>query len=86
LRSCQHFDFFHISYEFKITAPQGYLHKYSIRESIADGTTLPLFYNLAPNELHVPAGTLEAEFFALAETEASPTSKNSTSGNNSPLR
>ena len=34
---------------------QGYLHKYSIRESIEDGTTLPLFYNLAPNELRIPA-------------------------------
>jgi type I restriction enzyme, R subunit len=50
-------------------APQGYLHKYSIQESIADGTTLPLFYNLAPNEMLVPAATMEAEFFALAETE-----------------
>ncbi len=50
-------------------APQGYLHKYSISESIADHTTLPLFYNLAPNELRVPADTMEREFFALAETE-----------------
>jgi type I restriction enzyme, R subunit len=48
---------------------EGYLHKYSIRESIEDGTTLPLFYNLAPNELRVPAETMEAEFFARAETE-----------------
>jgi type I restriction enzyme R subunit len=50
-------------------APQGYLHKYSIAESIADGTTLPLFYNLAPNEMLVPAEIMEKEFFALAETE-----------------
>ena len=35
---------------------QGYLHKYSIAESIEDGTTLPLFYNLAPNEMIVPHG------------------------------
>ena len=50
-------------------APQGYLHKYSIRESIEDGTTLPLFYALAPNELRVPSETMEKEFFALKETE-----------------
>ena len=29
---------------------KGYLHKYSIAESIEDGTTLPLYYNLAPND------------------------------------
>jgi len=50
-------------------APQGYLHKYSIAESIADGTTLPLFYNLAPNDMLVPAEVMEKEFFALAETQ-----------------
>jgi len=50
-------------------APKGYLHKYSIAESIADGTTLPLFYNLAPNDMLVPAEVMEKEFFALAETE-----------------
>jgi type I restriction enzyme R subunit len=50
-------------------SPQGYLHKYSIRESISDGTTLPLYYNLAPNALRVPAETMDTEFFALAETE-----------------
>lgn len=48
---------------------QGYLHKYSIQESITDGTTLPLFYNLAPNDMLVPAEVMEQEFFALAETE-----------------
>jgi type I restriction enzyme, R subunit len=48
---------------------QGYLHKYSIKESIEDGTTLPLYYNLAPNEMLVPHEVMEREFFALAETE-----------------
>src|SRR5207247_6403758 len=33
---------------------KGYLHTYSISESIEDGTTLPLYYNLAPNEMLVP--------------------------------
>jgi type I restriction enzyme, R subunit len=48
---------------------QGYLHKYSISESIEDGTTLPLFYNLAPNEMIVPTEIMEKEFLSLAETE-----------------
>jgi type I restriction enzyme, R subunit len=48
---------------------QGYLHKYSIAESITDGTTLPLYYNLAPNEMLVPHEIMEAEFLGLAETE-----------------
>jgi type I restriction enzyme R subunit len=48
---------------------KGYLHKYSIAESILDGTTLPLYYNLAPNEMLVPHEIMEKEFFALAETE-----------------
>ena len=48
---------------------QGYLHKYSIAESIEDGTTLPLYYNLAPNEMLVPHEIMEKEFLALAETE-----------------
>lgn len=47
----------------------GYLDKYSIRESIEDGTTLPLHYSLAPNELLVPVEQLESEFLALAELE-----------------
>lgn len=50
-------------------APDGYLDKYSIKESIEDGTTLPLFYALAPNELRVPSETMDKEFFALADTE-----------------
>lgn len=48
---------------------KGYLHKYSIAESIDDGTTLPLFYDLAPNEMLVPTELMEKEFLALAETE-----------------
>lgn len=48
---------------------KGYLHKYSIAESIEDGTTLPLYYNLAPNEMLVPHEIMEREFLALAETE-----------------
>jgi type I restriction enzyme R subunit len=48
---------------------QGYLDKYSIRESIQDGTTVPLHYSLAPNELRVDRETLEREFLDLAEAE-----------------
>src|SRR5947199_5468996 len=48
---------------------KGYLHKYSISESIQDGTALPLYYNLAPNHMLVPHDIMEKEFFALAETE-----------------
>jgi type I restriction enzyme R subunit len=48
---------------------QGYLHKYSIADSIEDGTTLPLYYQLAPNDLLVPHETLDKEFLSLAETE-----------------
>ena len=48
---------------------QGYLHKYSIADSIEDGTTLPLYYQLAPNEMLVPHETLDAEFLALVEAE-----------------
>lgn len=48
---------------------KGYLHKYSIADSIADGTTLPLYYNLAPNDLLVPHDTLDKEFLSLAEAE-----------------
>ena len=48
---------------------QGYLHKYSIADSIADGTTLPLYYQLAPNEMLVPHETLDKEFLSLAEIE-----------------
>ncbi len=49
--------------------PRGYLDKYSIAESISDGTTVPLFYSLAPNELRVDRETLEREFWSLVELE-----------------
>jgi type I restriction enzyme R subunit len=48
---------------------KGYLDKYSIRESIGDGTTLRLHYTLAPNDILVPSEQLEREFLALAEAE-----------------
>ncbi len=48
---------------------QGYLDKYSIRESIADETTLPLRHTMAPSEMTVPAERLDKEFFSLAEAE-----------------
>jgi type I restriction enzyme R subunit len=48
---------------------KGYLHKYSIAESIGDGTTLPLYYALAPNEMLVPHEILDKEFLSLAEAE-----------------
>ncbi len=49
--------------------PQGYLHKYSISESIEDGTTVPLHYCLAPNKLLVDKETLEREFLDLKDAE-----------------
>ncbi|NLN96175.1 MAG: HsdR family type I site-specific deoxyribonuclease [Bacteroidales bacterium] len=52
---------------FGIDDELGYLHKYSISDSIDDGTTLPLFYGMAPNELLVPKEILEEEFLNLAE-------------------
>lgn len=48
---------------------QGYLDKYSIRESIEDETTLPIKHVMAPNEMTVPVERLDKEFFALAEAE-----------------
>jgi type I restriction enzyme, R subunit len=48
---------------------KGYLDKYSIRESIEDGTTVPLKYALAPNSIRVPGKQLEEEFLGLAELE-----------------
>lgn len=48
---------------------EGYLDKYSIAESIEDGTTLPLRYSLAPNEIRVPREQLEEEFLNLAQAE-----------------
>ena len=52
---------------FGIDDKQGYLHKYPISESIEDGTTLPLFYQIAPNELLVPKDILEEEFLKLSD-------------------
>ena len=54
---------------FGVDDPEGYLHKYSIAESIEDGTTLPLFYALAPNEMLANSEIMEKEFWSLAETE-----------------
>src|SRR5438094_9212593 len=48
---------------------EGYLDKYSIAESIADGTTLKLKYALAPNEIRLPEEILEKEFLDLADAE-----------------
>ncbi|MHA1116665.1 MAG: type I restriction endonuclease subunit R, partial [Candidatus Heimdallarchaeaceae archaeon] len=53
----------------KYDAPLGYIDKYSIAESIQDGTTVPLNYNLAPNKLLVDKETLEKEFLDLKEAE-----------------
>ncbi len=49
--------------------PQGYLHKYGIKESISDGTTLPIKYSIAPNKLLVDKKTLEDSFLNNAELE-----------------
>ena len=49
--------------------PGGYIDKYSIRESIEDGTTIPLHYQMAPNDLVVDRETMEQEFWAAAELE-----------------
>jgi type I restriction enzyme R subunit len=48
---------------------QGYLDKYSIAESIEDGTTVKLNYAIAPSDMLVDTGILEREFFDLKETE-----------------
>jgi type I restriction enzyme, R subunit len=54
---------------FGVDDPQGYLDKYSIRESIADGTTVPLHYALSRSELLVDRETLERDFLQRAELE-----------------
>ncbi|MDE0118779.1 MAG: HsdR family type I site-specific deoxyribonuclease [Bdellovibrionales bacterium] len=48
---------------------QGYLDKYSIAESIDDGTTVKLRHSLAPNKMRVTEELLEKEFFQIADTE-----------------
>ena len=54
---------------FGVDDEQGYLDKYSIRESIEDETTLRLRYTMAPSEMTVPADRLNREFFELAAEE-----------------
>jgi type I restriction enzyme R subunit len=54
---------------FGVDDQQGYLDKYSIRESIEDETTLPIRHMMAPSEMTVPAEQLDKEFFALADAE-----------------
>lgn len=54
---------------FGIVDKEGYLDKYSISDSITDGTTKPLYYSLAPNDLLVPEDVLEKEFLSLAEAQ-----------------
>jgi type I restriction enzyme R subunit len=48
---------------------EGYLDKYSIAESIKDGTTVMLNYALAPSGLMVDRELLEKKFLNLAEAE-----------------
>lgn len=47
---------------FGVDDPEGYLDKYSIAESILDGTTVSLNYALAPSDLRVDRETLERSF------------------------
>lgn len=54
---------------FGIDDEKGYLDKYSMAESIEDGTTLRLNYTIAPNDMLVDQEILEKEFLSLAETE-----------------
>ncbi len=49
--------------------PNGYLDKYSIAESIEDGTTVKLHYTLAPNNMKIDKDLLEKEFLGLKESE-----------------
>lgn len=54
---------------FGVDDEQGYLDKYSIAESIADKTTLPLSYALAPNEMRVPHELLTSDFLEITDEE-----------------
>ncbi|HBG0818210.1 HsdR family type I site-specific deoxyribonuclease [Clostridioides difficile] len=48
----------------------GYTHKYSIEDSIRDGTTLPLYYKLASESgIVTPKEIINNEFFKLLENE-----------------
>jgi len=46
-----------------------YLDKYTINESIEDGTTVPLYYKFIKTERCVDRNTLEEEFFRVVEEE-----------------
>jgi len=48
---------------------KGYLHKYSIIESIDDETTLPIKYLLAPSTMSMEPEDLDEQFYALANDE-----------------
>ncbi len=48
---------------------EGYLDKYSIRESIEDGTTVKLRHTLARSEMQLPKELLEKEFLSIVESE-----------------
>jgi type I restriction enzyme R subunit len=54
---------------FGVDDEKGYLDKYSIAESIEDGTTVALNYSLAPSELKVERAVLEKQFLNMSETE-----------------
>lgn len=47
----------------------GYIDKYSISESIADETTLPIKHIFAPSEMSLPVEQLDKEFYAIASGE-----------------
>ena len=46
-----------------------YLDKYTIDESIEEGTTVPLYYQLTETNLHVPSEILDKEFYEVVEKE-----------------
>ncbi|MGH7622652.1 MAG: type I restriction endonuclease subunit R, partial [Gemmatimonadaceae bacterium] len=48
---------------------EGYLDKYTIRESVEDGTTVKLRHQLAPTEMTADRELLEREFYSIAESE-----------------
>lgn len=48
---------------------KGYLHNYSIIESIDDETTLPIKYMLAPSSMSMEPEDLDEQFYALASDE-----------------
>jgi type I restriction enzyme, R subunit len=54
---------------FRTFCPPGevYLDKYSIKQSIKDGATVPIHYLARPVEYHLPSRVLDAEFFARTE-------------------